>query len=394
MKKLTLLIVLFLTLGLTATFALDVEAAWAGTGTLTWGIDLNNNSTGFQNAYTGSVKLLFLDAADATASGEGAVYGWIELLDGTIALTADDAATGTTLTAPAVTAKIMMDPVWIQIYSEPDMLFDWAADAEGLDDGVDNGAYAGGQGFTLGGAFAPVDFALYVVSENDWTANAANGYAFGATAGVTVGPVAADVYGVMGQYAAIADDPIGFGASADLTLAFGSMGLVVGVDADIMSAAASDFEVAAGTDLNLAYNDDGDVITSLNVDFSYSADTLGDADLKVAFSEASGFVPNLTFGADLTVGQLLTAAAMCMDINVSGSYDIDGIVPGFAVGYDMGLMDTDGDEVFDVNVYLTLGGLVPLTTFTLDYTTAQMLDAKATAKDSGVVTFETVIAYE
>jgi hypothetical protein len=303
-----------------------------------------------------------------------------------------------TVDEPAVTATLYISPLWIQIYSEPSMDFDWAADAEGNDDGVQNDVYAGGYGFTLGGAFDPVDFEVYVVSEDDWTANVNNAFAAGLKGGVAVGPVEADVYAFMGfNYAA---NPIGFGASADLTLPLGGMELVVGVDADIESDAALEFEVAAGTDLNLAFNDDGDAITTLGVDFSYSDAALGDADLAVGFSEASGFVDGLTFDLDVMVGQILTSTATAVDVDVSGSYDLDGIKPGFVASYDLNVLDVTDDQEFSLQIYLELGGLIPLTTFTLDYTSPQLLDAQLNepggliAQDLGEVTFATNIAYE
>jgi hypothetical protein len=398
MKKLTLLIVLFLTLGLTATFALDVEPSWAGDATLTWGVDLDTQETGFSNAATGTVTLTFIDAETVEASGDGMVYGWIELAEGSIVIDTD---AGLTVTPPEVTAKIMIDPIWIQIYTAPTMEFDWAADAEGVGGVLDNSAYAGGGGFTVGGAFDPVDFALYVVSEDDWTnlAGTNNAYAVGATAGVTVGPVDADIYAVTGfNYAT---DLIGFGASADLTLPLGSMELVVGVDADMAAVGgAFDFEIAGGTDLNLAFNDDGDAITSVNIDASYSDPALGDMDVALGFSEASGFVDGLTFDLDVVLAQLLTSTATAVDVDVSGSYDINGIIPGFVASYDLNVLDVTDDQEFSLQIYLELGGLVPLTTFTLDWTSPQLLDAQLNepggliAQELGVVTFETVIAYE
>jgi hypothetical protein len=399
MKKLTLLIVLFLTLGLTATFALDAEPSWAGDATLTVGYDLEGGTLGFLNEYTASVELLILDAASVEAGSSDGISGMITLADATMSLSGDETtADVVTVTAPTVTATLYISPIWIQIYSEPSMDFDWAADAEGNDDGVQNDAYAGGYGFTLGGAFDPVDFEVYVVSEDDWTANANNAFAAGLKGGVAVGPVDADIYAFMGfNYAA---NPIGFGASADLTLPLGGMELVVGVDADIESDAALEFEVAAGTDLNLAFNDDGDPITSVNVDFSYSDAALGDADLAVGFSEASGFVDGLTFDLDVMVGQILTSTATAVDVDVSGSYDLDGIKPGFVASYDLNVLDVTDDQEFSLQIYLELGGLIPLTTFTLDYTSDQLLDAQLNepggliAQNLGEVTFATKIAYE
>jgi hypothetical protein len=373
-----------------------VEPSWGGSGTLTVGFDLENSQFGFLNEYTGSVEFLFLDDASVEAGSMEGVSGHISVSGATVSLLGDETgADQVTVSAPEVTATLYISPIWIQIYSEPSMDFDWAVDAEGTDppDGVVNDAYAGGYGATIGGAFDPVDFEIYVVSEDDWDNNVNNAFSAGIKGGVAVGPVDADVYALMGfNYAA---NPIAFGASADLTLPLGGMELVVGVDADMVSDAGFDFEVAAGTDLNLAFNDDGDVITSVNVDFSYSDPaTLGDADLAVGFSEASGFVDGLTFDLDVVVAQILTSTATALDVDVSGSYDIDGIKPGFAAGYDMGILDIDGDEVFDLNIYLELAGLVPLTTFTLDYTSPQLLDGKATVQDLGDITFATLIAYE
>ena len=396
MKKLTLLIVLFLTLGLTATFALDVEPSWSGDATLTVGFDLEGNTLGFLNEYTASLELLFVDEASVEAGSMDGISGMIKLADATASISSIDTVT---VDEPAVTATLYISPIWIQIYSEPEMDFDWAADAEGNDDGVQNDAYMGGYGFTLGGAFDPVDFEIYVVSEDEWTANVNNAFAAGLKGGVAVGPVDADVYAFLGfNYAT---DLIGFGASADLTLPLGGMELVVGVDADMESvASAFNFEVAAGTDLNLAFNDDGDVISSANIDFSYSDAALGDADLAVGFSEASGFVDGLTFDLDVLIGQILTSTATAVDVDVSGSYDIDGIKPGFVASYDLNVLDVTDDQEFSLQIYLELGGLVPLTTFTLDYTSPQLLDAQLNepgglvAQDLGEITFATKIAYE
>jgi hypothetical protein len=396
MKKLTLLIVLFLTLGLTATFALDVEPSWSGDATLTVGFDLENSQVGFLNEYTASLSLVFLDEASVEAGSSEGISGMITLADATASISSVDTVT---VDEPAVTATLYISPIWIKIYSEPSMDFDWAADAEGNDDGVQNDAYAGGYGATIGGAFDPVDFEIYVVSEDDWDNNVNNAFAAGLKGGVAVGPVDADVYAFMGfNYAT---DLIGFGASADLTLPLGGMGLAVGVDADMeYVASALEFEVAAGTTLELAYNDDGDVVTSANVDFSYSDAALGDADLAVGFSEASGFVDGLTFDLDIMIGQILTSTATAVDVDVKGSYDFDGIKPGFVASYDLNVLDVTDDQEFSLQIYLELGGLIPLTTFTLDYTSPQLLDAQLNepgglvAQDLGDITFATKIAYE
>ena len=390
MKRLTLLLVLFLTLGLTATFALDVEPSWAGSATLTWGLDLDTMETGFLNEDTGSVTLTFVDEETVEASGDGTVYGYIKLADASVSIS-DAGAAGT---APTVTAMIYLGPAWIQIAQAPDMAFDYAADVEGATDGVANSDYAGG-GFTFGVPVGPATVKAYVVSMDDWTGTQDNNYAVGATTNVGFGPVTLDVYAVTGLDW-LATDYIGLGASANVDTMLGSIGLVIDVDADAQIAGGGlDFEVAAGTDLVFAYDADDAMATYVGMDVSYSDDaTLGDLDFGATFAHSAdyGWVPGLAASVSATVYDII--AAMSMAVDVTGSYAIDDIVPGFGVGYDLGDVSATGDEVFDLNVYLTLGGLVPLTVFTLDYTSTQLLTGMATAQDLGVFTFKTVITYE
>jgi hypothetical protein len=392
MKRLTLLLVLFLTLGLTATFALDVEPSWSGDATLTWGVDLDAKTTGFKNEATGSVTLTFLDGEGVEAAGDGTVFGKISLADATIGL--DSTSTDVTASGPDVTAWVYIGPAWIQIYTAPDMAFDKAEDAEGLDavagDDLDNSDYTG-NGFTLGVTLGPADVEVYVVSDGDWAANVSNGYAAGLMTSIAAGPADIGVYGVYGFNYGVSY--IGFGLSTDLTLELGAMGLVFGVGADFRAdGGVFDYEAAAGTTLELAYNDDGDAVTTFGVDFSYSPD-FSETDLAVAFSEASGFVDGLTFDVGVVAAQL-TSGNPELDVDVSGSYDINGIVPGFSVGYDMNVISVNTDDVLDANVNLVLGGLVPLTTFTLDWTAPQLLDTMATVQDIGEFTFATNVAYE
>jgi hypothetical protein len=377
-------------MGLTATFALDVEPAWSGNASLTWGVDLNTMETGFANAGTATVKLTFLDGEAVEAAGEGTVYGWIELAGASLALDSTDGAASLTGAGPDVTAKLFIGPAWIKIYSAPGMAFDYAADVEGVADGVANSDYAGG-GFTLGLPAGPAAIEIYVVSMDDWTGAQDNNYAVGGYTKVVFAPVTLEVYAVTGVDWLVTDY-IGFGASANVNQKFGDMGIVLDVDADAqLAGGAFAWEVAGGTDLVLVYNADGDAKTMLTLDASYN--TTADLDFKAGFTHdaAAGFVPNLAAGLSVMLYNITNA--MATDIEASGSYDIDGIVPGFAVGYDLGLA-ADGDEVFDVNVYLTLGGLVPLTVFKLDYTSAQLLTGKATAQDLGAFTFATTITYE
>jgi hypothetical protein len=414
--------VLFLTLGLTAAFGeIVLEPAFTANATMTWGVDLNAPvSTGFTTVGTANVLLKFLVGEAIEKGADEKVYGWIKVSNVNWAMRQNmgsatpvdynDSAWDGTGDAMGLEAKLMMDPLWVKIYARPGMSFNWAADAEGI--GVADGVEVGYTyddvtsptvgGVTVGGTFGPASIELYLASENDWNTNVDNAYSIGAKPSATFGPITVAAYALMGfNYVGDAED-IGFGLSADFVQPIGDFDLKVGADADMLSpeVGAFAFEVAFYTDLIFFYNADGDAVTQLNLDVSYSDPvTQGDLDVKVAVANNAsfGFVPNLAFAADALIKDILGTNTMGADINVSGSYNMNGIKPGFAAGYDMGVLSVDLDEVFDASAYLELGGLVPNTTFTLKYASVQLLDGKTLsaqpAQDLGDITFATKIAY-
>lgn len=198
MKRIALLTVLLLVVGLTATFAIDVKPtlALSGTASLTWGFDLDNSATGFKNTADASFTLSLL-AADGTDThaGTGAAYGSITISNIEAYWTDVVAGGGFTAVGPAdtdISAKIVVTPFEIGVYAAPAL----GADLLGaLEDGdvpdrvIENSETA----FTMPGSgfgtnygtyvqavFGPATVKVEVVSNGDWTTNTLNEYAYGA----------------------------------------------------------------------------------------------------------------------------------------------------------------------------------------------------------------------
>jgi len=120
MKRIALLTVLLLVVGLSLGFAQEFKPtmAWstAGSATLTWGINLDTMETGFTNATAGQFTLTFIPAATLAKGAEAPVYGSISLA--VTAETVTDAG-GFTWTATGVTATIQAKPFEIGISTAP-----------------------------------------------------------------------------------------------------------------------------------------------------------------------------------------------------------------------------------------------------------------------------------
>jgi hypothetical protein len=414
---LTLLIVLFLTLGLTAAFGeIVLEPTYAAEATLTLGVDLNDMNTGFANDGSASVLLKFLEGDSIEKGADAAVYGMISVTNinwalkqnlGVVASTEyNDSSFDAAGDVMTLEAKVMADPLWVTIYAGPGMAFDWAADVEGADDGVEVDYPAGG-GVTIGLDTEMVDLTLYSASEYVWDVNTYNGYSLGALVSAVLGPATVEAYGIMGKSFS-EDDDIGFGASVDLTVAAAGIDIVPALDVDAailkddgMATQEFAFEIAGGVDVNLTYDADDAAATFIALDASFSdPDTEGDFDLSLGITESQddGLIPNLAATLTLTVYDMMNA--MAGKIAATGSYNIDGIKPGFEVGFDEGVLDPTPvayNDTFDLKVYVEVTGLVPNTTFTLAYESDQLLDgqvdAAITSQDLGDITLATKIAY-
>jgi len=185
MKRIALLTVLLLVVGLTAGFAVDVKptVAITGTASLSWGYNLDTGDTGFLNAADSSFRVSFLaeDGTD-THAGTGAMYGSITISNVELFWNADSAAgawTGGLLDAD-IAAKIVITPFEIGVYAAPGMTQDFFGafeDADVPDLVVDEdevafamagSAFATNYGTWITGTFGPAAVTLKVVSDGDW----------------------------------------------------------------------------------------------------------------------------------------------------------------------------------------------------------------------------------
>jgi len=128
MKKLTLLTVLLLALGLSMGFGqeLKTSATLSGSATATWGIDLKTMDTGFTNSAAAALTLNLIPADQSfTKAGEGAVYGSITISN--VELYWSDAVLE--VFGPAdtdVAAKIVAGDLSVAIYTFPTFSYAYA----------------------------------------------------------------------------------------------------------------------------------------------------------------------------------------------------------------------------------------------------------------------------
>ena len=194
MRKIALLTMPLLILGLFSLSADEMEmmgptvnspvsAEVSGEATLTWGIDLDTNATGFASSSTSDLKVTILPK-QTTDTGmmmdTEDLYAYIELKDFKWEVTSADGQGKTS--APSVTAKLIMGAFSIKTFSSPSTKIDYVDPTDGGDDNGDDKedefpgpdfddvatSYAGA-GLTVSYDIDPVTLSLGVISENDWT---------------------------------------------------------------------------------------------------------------------------------------------------------------------------------------------------------------------------------
>jgi hypothetical protein len=357
MKRLTLLTILLVVVGLTAGFALEVKPSFtlSGSGTLQWGIDLDTGATGFLNSAASDlvVSLIAADSSD-THKGTGDWYGEITIsnlelywTDGSptpgFSLAIDDhvftddqvtvgdvtlahVLTWTLGAEATVAAKIvgLGGDLAIGAYAAPDLLLDFVAaieaDSDAADDVVDSETSLSTDYATYGtyvsyNVSEALMVGLEVVSEGDWTTNTAQAYAAALDVQAKFAPLTINAGANFGLN--YASNPIGLGlkVAADTAMVDGW----VGFDGQIV-ASTFDWEAGAGVTFT--------IIEVVTADFGvvYNDNAFNNLDVKFVLTEpaAKGLVDNLD--ATLTV-YLLDIASATDDIE----YEII-----FAAGYLMG----------------------------------------------------------
>jgi len=221
MKRIALLTVLLLVVGLTAGFAIDVKPTLTLTGTASvwFGYDLDQSSSGFLNTSDASFTLSLL-AADGTDThaGTGAAYGSITLSNIEFYWT----DSGTPVFGPAdadISAKLVITPFEIGVFAAPGMTQDFFGafeDADAVDLVVDTDETTFGMagsglsntnyGSWITATFGPAAITVKVLSNGSYTGttnvNLNNEYALGAEAVLTFAPLTVSAGGYMNTIAA------------------------------------------------------------------------------------------------------------------------------------------------------------------------------------------------
>jgi hypothetical protein len=412
MRKIALLAVPLLILGLVSVSADPMMAEGgptakvSGDATLTWGIDLETNATGFKNEMTSNFEVTIYpkQSADTGMMDTDDLYAYIKLSD--FKWVADKDASLTT--PPGIEAKLIMGAFSITTFSSPTVKVDYVDSQDGdKADGTDEDEFPGadfddvgtlydGLGLTVAYDINPVVLSLGVISENDWTdsepdpenkdvvdchthdanddgdvvlmkcpvedkddQNDENAYAFIGTINLDIGADAkleakvsyAHEYtsGGIVKPASTNHDEIGIGAKANFNL--GDITTHVAFDTAVPSDGETiPWDVGGGVKWNLSADEESHVSTNLMM-YSPAGD---DSKLYVAFSfvEGEGDEGALAaMGANLTVGLDDAAGDSNWNAKVGASYKVNDIKPYFDVSF--GSAD-DAATAFKAGLELTM----------------------------------------
>lgn len=367
MKRIALLTVLLLVVGLSLGFAQEFKPAvtWAtsGSATLTWGINLDTMETGFTNAAAATLSLTLVPETTLTKGADAAVYGWISLgtfkwVDGT-------------WTQPSVTAKIVAKPLEFGVYGVPALTtavtgaIETAADSvlEATETALAAPAYG-----TTGGTYVAYISDVFTVkakldSVGDWTRTEDTiiNYAGGIDGTVAVKPVTVG-FGVYDGFWTGAV-PAGY-----VTLGLAAAPITVGVKADFNLDTTVAYDLSATVGLAL------DKLLSLDVAVAYG-DNFNGLDLKAVFGLKA--VENLTETLTVYVLDVGAVAPMTMEYEVINalSYAVkiaDGqtVTPALTVTYGY---NYETDDTILTAVASVAAAVIPNTTLTLTYTSGDFI---------------------
>jgi hypothetical protein len=367
MKKILMLLCIVLIVSVYS-FADQLDFTIEGDAKVTFGVDLNDPiATGFINEVSSDLKIEIIAEQDDEKGADAPVYGWIKLKE--FKWEVEDGECG--VTAPGVEAKIMADPVWVQIDSNPDVKISKAsipvavAAGVGVVDPTDalEIDHDSSGGLEIGVDTDMVEVVVKVVSEYDWKLDADSDYdwidddddestppVWGPTVEDT-GKNTDNAYAVSGEASVVAVDgltlklmanaamnyttepvanrvPFGFGVGCEYELAITedlTVIPVIGLDLDIPHIDTIKYEVGGGlrlkwpgtwddeVDLKI-FGDDVDVYSGLSVGVNYVGTTVEGQDpflnLVISAYEDSGddgYLPYIGLGASLELANLLNS---------------------------------------------------------------------------------------
>jgi len=148
MKKLSLLVAVFMLIAGMAFADVTFAPAVTGSADVTWGYDFDQDNSGFTASNSTSLDLgVTVDPVDAK-SGSG-VYGEVALTG--LSVTAKSGA-DVAVAAPAISAKLFFaEGLYLRVAAAPDLTFDWAGPLGEMvdygDDTLDGTWYDGGEDY-------------------------------------------------------------------------------------------------------------------------------------------------------------------------------------------------------------------------------------------------------
>ena len=358
-----------------------------GSSTLTFGIDLDTNATGFKSENKVDLKVVVVPKATKSHSGETGtddLYATVELKDFQWEITSADGQGKTT--APSITTSLFMGPFSLKTYALPDLAIDYVDPTDGDDDNGDDkeDEFPGadfddvesnyeGAGLEVSYKIDPIMLSLGVVSEDDWiqdgpadkdkldchthdpatgevtackedakdNQNDENAYAFIGTVNLDIGDDAkleakvsyAHEYSSGGIVtpASTNFDEIGIGAKADFDL--GDITTYVAFDTAVPSDGATiPWDVGGGVKWNLSEDEKAHVKADMMM-YSPAGD---ESKLYVALTlaEADGDEGALeALGANLSVGLDDAAGDSNWNAKIGASYKVNDIKPYFDVSF-------------------------------------------------------------
>lgn len=429
MKKISVLLIAFL---LVASFAFaqetfDVE--FEGEASSTFGIDLENQQSGFVNAASADLTVTFV--AERTEASEGSGwYGFIEI---------EIEGENDSFTASVEEARITDGTVYIDI-TVPDIDQDWAENEIAVGDDGDEvaGVVFRALGFTpFADTFASgitgvspavsgfandeagitvgygedegtvTDLSLGIVSDGDWFEN--SDYEYGGTLNVDLdlSPIRFRNRTFLGE-GLFTDTDIVFGNATLVGLMLEDTGTSVDVGADITSnfGAFGDglaWELSLMVGQELAEGTDVHLLAALGEETGIGEDLSLDFGLVFDESTADGLVPNV--GAEFAVTLMQAIApenGMRLGVLLDVEYDADGLNPFAGVGYHQVLDNPAVEDPFlAYEVGVALGSdlhSIENTEFTLRYGSwaTASIPASAQLNDDfhpGYVTVEAEISF-
>ncbi|TVQ27991.1 MAG: hypothetical protein EA383_01505 [Spirochaetaceae bacterium] len=425
MKKISVLLIAFL---LVASFAFAEETfsvGFSGSASATFGIDLDTQQTGFQNAVSSRVRLTFVPQTDVQSEGSD-WYGMIELR---FRVQADNGNYGAQAISSVREARITNDVVYIELLT-PDIDQQWADDVRDGDEiaGVEfrtldfasfAGTFASGitgvspaisgfandeAGITIGFGDGIVnDLSLGIVSDGDWSDNA--NYEYGATVNVDLdlAPIRLRNRTFLGQ-GLFTDTDIAFGNSTLVGVSLEDTGTSVDVGFDVTSNFAEfgdslEWKASLTIGQELADGTNVHVLAALGEETGVGEDLSLDVGLVFAESTSTGLIPNVGANLALTLMQVLAPEdGMRLGVLFDVEYDEGGLNPFAGVGFHTVLADDDLNFLaFEAG--LALGADfhgIDNTTFTLRYGTWDGTTGNSQLGDDfhpGFVTFQAEISF-